>query len=309
MRVIRGLRRLGRCARGSVVTVGVFDGVHAGHRKIIGRAVRLARELGLASVVVTFDPHPATVLRAHAAVPRLVSLAHRIRLIAELGVDTVVVIRFTPAFARTGAEAFVRRVLAGRLRARVIVASEKFYFGRGASAGIGALQEIATRNGIAVRTVPVARTLGRVIGSSLVRDLIGRGDLRGAQRCLGRPVSVLGTVVRGSRLGRTFGYPTANINPHHEVVPPSGVYAVQARIGRRSYRGILNIGVRPTFYGSRDCEPEIECHIFGFRGNIYGRDLEVLFLKKLREEVKFKNSQELVAQIRRDIRKARAIVR
>lgn len=305
MKIIRGIQAVPNVPSGSAVTVGVFDGVHLGHRKVIGETVRLARRKRLTSIVVTFDPHPVRVLRRSFAAPSILSLEHRIRLIAELGVDMLVVMRFTKALSRMSAGAFVRRVLSGRLNARVIVASEKFYFGSGARSGVAALRADAPRCGIAVRVVEGSRACGEVVGSSMVRRLILAGDIRRAACLTGRPVSVLGTVVSGARFGRVLGYPTANLNPHHEVVPPSGVYAVRATVGGRRYGGILNIGVRPTFFSPRDSEPQIEVHLFGFSGTIYGKDIEVFFVKKLRDEVKFNNSQDLVAQIRRDEKAAK----
>lgn len=309
MKVIRGIHAIPKMATGSVVTVGVFDGVHAGHRKVIAATVRRARRIGAASVVVTFDPHPKRILRPSPAVPSIISLEHRIRLIRELGVDMLVVARFTRAFSRIGPSEFIRTVVAGRLRAREVVVSEKFYFGKGARAGVRELGKIAAACGIAVRVVRPAKALGVAVGSRLVRRMILRGDIRGAARLIGRPVSVLGTVVSGSRFGRVLGYPTANINPHHEVVPPSGVYAVTVRVGNGLFGGLLNIGTRPTFFSPRDSEPHIEAHIFGFSGSIYGRDIEVCFVRKMRDEVKFNNRQDLVAQIRRDEKRARRILR
>ena len=309
MKVVRGIRAIPAIAPGSVVTVGVFDGVHIGHRKVIGEVVRRARRLGLASVVVTFDPHPSKLLRPSSAVPSIISLEHRIRLIRELGVDILVIVRFTGAFSRIGPAAFIRTIVAGRLSAREIVVSEKFYFGKGAGAGVGELRKIAAACGIRVRVVPPAKAFGAVAGSRLVRRLILAGDIRRAARLIGRPVSVLGTVVSGSRFGRVLGYPTANINPHHEVVPPSGVYAVTVRLGGRLFGGLLNIGTRPTFFSPRDSEPQIEAHIFGFSGTIYGRDIEVHFIRKIRDEVKFNNRQDLVARIGRDAKAARRILK
>lgn len=309
MKVIRGIHAIPKIQTGSVVTVGVFDGVHIGHRKVIREVVRLARLRKRTSVVVTFDPHPAKLLRPSSAVPSIISLKHRIRLIRELGVDMLVIARFTGAFSRIAPSAFIRTVVAGRLNAREIAVSGKFYFGKGARAGVRELKKIAAACGVRVRIVRPAKALGAVVGSSLVRSLILKGDIRRAARLIGRPVSVLGTVVSGSRFGRVLGYPTANINPHHEVVPPSGVYAVIVQVGGRRYGGLLNRGTRPTFFSPRDSEPQIEAHIFDFAGTIYGRDIEVHFIRKIREEVRFNDRQELVAQIRRDEKAARFILK
>jgi len=149
---------------------------------------------------------------------------------------------------------------------------------------------------------------GVTVGSSMIRRLVLNGDIHKAARFLGRPVSILGTIVSGSQLGRTLGYPTANINPHHEVVPPSGVYAIKIKVGGRIYKGVLNIGTRPTFYAPRDSEPTIEAHIFNFKGTIYGSTAEVYFVDKIRNEVKYKDRSELVRQIKKDEALARNIL-
>lgn len=308
MKVACGIKGLRRPPAGSVVTMGVFDGVHLGHARVIRDAVARARKRGLESIVVTFDPHPIRILRNNTYVPRLISFTHRIKLIEELGADMLLVIRFTKAFSMMAADLFVRQVLVDRLNAMEICASPKFYFGSGGKAGISELKELASPYGIRVNVIPPVKIGGTVVGSRLIRGLILKGELGKAAKCLGRPVSILGTIVAGSRLGRTLGYPTANINPHHEIVPPSGVYAVRIKVKGRLYKGVLNIGMRPTFYAPRDAEPSIEAHIFNFKGNIYGRDAEVYFVKKLRDEARYKGREALIAQIRKDEERARNIL-
>ncbi|MDD5422960.1 MAG: bifunctional riboflavin kinase/FAD synthetase [Candidatus Omnitrophica bacterium] len=308
MKIIYGLNNIEKPPRGSVATIGVFDGVHIGHKKIIDMAVSRARASGLKSIVLTFDPHPAKVLYPRPNVPSLISLDHRMRLIAERGVDISVVLKFTRHFSGLSPEKFLKDVLAGRLGVKYIYAGENFYFGKGAKAGTGKLKNMALSLGVKVIEVRPVMVMGRIASSSLARDLILKGDLAGASRILGRPVSVLGTVVSGSRIARALGYPTANVNPHHEAVPPAGVYAVTVRLGRKTYRGVLNIGVRPTFYGSRDEETAIEAHIFGFTGNIYGRDLEISFVKKIRDELKFSDRGELMRRIRQDVTAAKKLL-
>jgi len=301
MKVIRGIRNYKRSGPGAVVAVGVFDGLHPGHRKVIGKAVAEARKTGCRSVVITFDPHPAKVLRPERRLaPSLISLAHRIRLIAKLEVDEIVVLNFTRALAGMGAEDFVRKVLMHRLGARAICVGDNFSFGRSGRAGALELIRIGRKCGIKAHILSPFRIDGEVVSSSLIRKAVTSGDLAKAARLLGRGVSVLGTVVSGARFARELGYPTANLNPHHEVIPPSGVYAVYVYHKDARYEGVLNIGVRPTFYAPRDQEPAIEVHIFGFKGNIYGSDLEVVFVKKLRDEAAFAGRDELVFQIRKD---------
>jgi len=308
MKIFRGINSIHR-ANGSVATIGVFDGVHRGHRAVIKKVVERARALGTKSVVVTFDPHPSKVLRKGRAAPSLISLEHRIRLIEELGVDILVILAFTDELARCSAEKFVKRILVNGLGVKEVYIGENFFFGRGARAGASRLRLIAGATSVTVKAVPFIRTGGKTASSSLVRKLIFSGRIGMAKRVLGRPVAILGTVVPGSGLARGLGYPTANINPHHEVIPPRGVYAVNIRYGGKSLGGVLNIGWKPTFFSPRDREPTIEVHIFDFRRKIYGRVLEMLFVKKIRNEIRFKGREPLVRQIRRDVAAARRILR
>jgi len=307
MRVIKGLKNL-KSIKNSVVTIGVFDGVHLGHRKIIGRVISKARKTGLKSVVVTFDPHPLKVLNPRIKTPSLISLNHKIRLIEALGVDYLVVINFTTSFSRIGAEKFIRTILSDKLGARFICVGPDFYLGKGAKFGPSALKDVGLRYGFSVEVVKKARALGKVISSSLIRDRVQKGEIAEAEKLLGRPVAVLGTVVAGTGLARYLGYPTANVNPHHEAIPPTGVYAVKVVFKGRSYDGILNIGFRPTFYSSNDKEPSIEVHIFSFKGDLYGNDIEILFVKRIRLEKKFKVIADLVEQIKKDEKSARSIL-
>lgn len=300
MRIIRGLSNLKTPIRRSAVTVGVFDGVHVGHRKIIGKVVARARAYGLESVVVTFDPHPLAVLGTGRKAPSLISLDHRLDLMKGLGVDTAVVISFAKSFAAMSAERFVGEVLVGSLGARFIYTGENFYFGRSASAGVARLKDIASSYGVKVESVKRVTVAGRAVSSSYIRKAISSGDLKTAEKLIGRPVSVFGTVMRGARFARFLGYPTANINPHHEVIPPAGVYAVRVRIGNTIRGGVLNIGTRPTFYSPRDREPSIEAHIFDFRSRIYGKDIEISFIRKIRDERVFSDAGSLAAQIEKD---------
>jgi len=278
----------------------MFDGVHIGHRKVIEAAVRRARNEGLKSIVVTFDPHPSAILSPSKKALSLISLEHRLGIFKRLGVDIAVVINFAKPFARMSPENFVKSILINSLGARFIYTGKNFYFGNSAAAGPAALKKIASPYGVKVYSVPPVKASGEIVSSSLIRKYITSGELKKARQFLGRPVSILGTVVRGARFARVLGYPTANINPHHEVIPPSGVYAVSVRIGDVLRGGVLNIGKRPTFYAPRDEEPDIEAHIFGFRSQIYGKVIEVYFVRKIRDERQFKDAGSLIKQIAKD---------
>lgn len=310
MKIVRGLRGIKKLAkRSSVVTIGVFDGLHIGHKEIIEMVVKRAKKLNLKSVVLTFDPHPLKVLHSTSWIPSLLSLNHRIKLIEELGVDFLAVLNFTKTISNLSPEKFVKDILISKIGVKEIYVGENFYFGKGAEAGTDALKGLAERFGFGAEIVKPIRIGKDIVSSSLIRKLIMSGDIEKASKFLGRPMSILGTVVSGSRLARVLGYPTANINPHHEAIPPSGVYAVLARLKNRVFKGVLNIGTRPTFYSPRDPEPTIEVHIFDFDERIYGKEIEILFIEKLRDEAKFKNRDELIEQIRKDEKLARAILR
>lgn len=309
MKIVYGLKNLENPVKDSVLTVGVFDGVHLGHKKIINKVVARARALKMRSIVVTFDPHPLKALGSTPKIPSLISLAHRLRLIGQLGVDLLVVIHFTRPVSRMSPKKFVKNILVERLSLKEIYVGENFYFGKGGGAGVEVLKDLAREFGFRVGVVRPVKIKGSVVSSSLIRESIIEGRLNEASKFLGRPASILGTVVSGSRLARALGYPTANINPHHEAIPPAGVYAVRVRFGRRFLKGVLNIGVRPTFYSPRDREPTIEVHIFDFYKKIYGMDLEIIFVSKLRDEIKFKDRYSLIHQIMRDEAAARKILR
>ncbi|MDD5495751.1 MAG: bifunctional riboflavin kinase/FAD synthetase [Candidatus Omnitrophica bacterium] len=309
MKVIHGLKNIKHPIKASVLTIGVFDGVHAGHRAIIKAVVKRAEELNLESVVLTFDPHPSKVTHPGSIAKSLISLDHRIRLIEALGVETLLILKFTAALSKVPADHFARKVLAETLGAKEIFVSENFYFGKGADSGIGSLKRVGNKMGFRVRVVPPVKMAGHIVSSSRIRSLIMEGELRRAAGLLGRPVSILGTVVKGHRRGRILGFPTANINPHHEAIPPSGVYAVRIKFGKKRLNGLLNIGIRPTFHKNEGFnEPTIEVHIFNFDKKIYGRDLELTFVKKLRNEKKFATAEELIAQIREDEKAAHRVL-
>lgn len=309
MKVIRNLTALkAPVAKNAVVTIGVFDGVHLGHKEIITKVVGRAKRLKTKSVILTFDPHPIKILHPNHKIPTLISLDHRIKLIEDLGVDFLVILKFTKSVSMLSPEDFVRSILVSRIGVKEVYVGEDFYFGFGGRGDIRQLKRLASSYGFKVNVLRPKVIERRIVSSSLIRRLISKGNIHKASKFLGRTVSVFGTVVRGTNLARELGYPTANINPHHEAIPPAGVYAVLVRYQGRAYKGVLNIGLRPTFYSPRDKEPTIEVHIFGFDKYIYGKDLEVLFIKKLRDEVKFKTRRELIAQINKDANLARRIL-
>jgi len=301
MRIIYGIKDL-EVKGPTAVTIGIFDGVHKGHRKVLKELKRQSRIINGKSCVVTFEPHPMKVLMPKKAPPAVISGVHKMRLLESEGVDIVLIINFTKEFAAITPLRFAKDVLKDRLNAKVLLVGENFVLGKGRAGNVRNLKKIGRRLGFSVQAVKPLRSVGQVISSTLIRKLIMSGRLEKARRLLGRNVSVLGTVVRGSSRGRTIGFPTANIDPHHEAIPPSGVYIVKVRLADRKYRGILNIGFRPTFMGmGYQKEPTIEVHIFGFNESIYGKEIEVIFLKRIRHERKFSNKKHLLSRIMEDI--------
>jgi len=291
------------------VAIGVFDGVHVGHKKVLKAVARQAQQEKTKAVALTFDPHPAALGRKR-GVPFLMTLQHRLRMIEELGVQACIVLNFNRQFASIGPERFAKKILVDLLAARKVIVGEGFLFGKGRAAGVKQLRDLGKKLGFNVVCIKHAVYKSKPISSTRIRGDIELGCLKDASGMLGRPVSVLGTVAKGDARGRILGFPTANINPHHEAIPPSGVYAVRILFKGRMHKGVLNIGRRPTFYGPqhKDKEPLLEVHIFRFNRTIYKKDIEVRFVEKIRNERKFCNKEKLIVQIERDIKKAQEVL-
>jgi len=275
------------------VTIGIFDGVHKGHQVILKKLLQEAEKKRLKSVVITFDPHPVKVLNPGFKIPLLMSLNHRIKLIKRMGVDYCFVERFTKNFSKLKPEDFVKDTLVDKLNLKTLVAGGNFLFGFKEKGDAGLLKKLSRIYNFKLYSIPPLKIGGSFVSSTRIRKAIEKGDLKLASELLGRPVTILGTVVKGKRLGRKIGFPTANIDPHHESIPPSGVYGVDIALDGKTCKGILNISARKI----------IEAHIFNFNKNIYGRDIEVIFKQKIRNEKKFKSLEALKHQISIDISK------
>lgn len=305
MKVFYGYRNLGEKLKDPIIAIGIFDGIHIGHRRVLKKILN-PRAPGRDRVVLTFDPHPQTVLRSGKSFSRIMSMEHRLFIFEQMGVDAVVIIRFTPFLAGMSPEEFVKRVLRGT-GTREVYVGENFHFGHRKSGSIEDFKELGKSCGIDIRTVKPVKKNRRTVSSTWLRRLISSGSIEKAERLLRRPASIFGTVVKGQRRGSTLGFPTANIDPHHEVIPPPGVYAVKARIEKKLYSGVLNIGFKPTFYGNRlkkRKESHIEVHLMGFREDLYGRNIEVFFVRHLRREKRFRDEIALKRQIQKDAEKA-----
>ncbi|ABP53846.1 bifunctional riboflavin kinase/FAD synthetase [Salinispora tropica] len=289
----------------SVVTIGVFDGVHRGHQAIIGHAVARARELGVKSVVVTFDPHPAEVVRpgSHPAV--LTEPTRKAELIEALGVDVLCVLPFTPDFSRLSAEAFVHDVLVEHLHAALVVVGENFRFGHRAAGDVALLEQLGRTFGYAVEGAPLVAEAGTIFSSTYIRSCVAAGDVVAAASALGRPHRLEGVVVRGDRRGRELGFPTANLLCHrYAAVPADGVYA--ARLVRRGQReplmSAVSIGTNPSFSGR---ERRVEAYVLDFDADLYGERLALDFVAHLRGQVRYDSIEPLVAQIAEDVERTR----
>lgn len=284
---------------GTIVTVGTFDGVHAGHRAILRELAGRAAASGGTSMVVTFEPHPRTVV-GRGDVSQLCSLQERLELIGRLGVDTSLVLEFTYEFSRQSPREFCLRYLVDAVGAREVIIGYDHMFGRNREAGIRELRDLGTEFGFNVRVVDPVSIEGRIVSSSRVRELLSQGDVEGAAKCLESPYALAGTVVSGDGRGAKIGFPTANIRPEFErkLVPADGVYFVSVDLDGEQLFGMLNIGVRPTFQTER--VRTIEVHLFEFNDSITGRKLNIHFLKRLRAEKAFGSADELVRQLNED---------
>lgn len=300
MIIIRGINKIKKYKR-AVVALGVFDGVHRGHRNILQDTVRIARRIKGTSVALTFFPHPQNK-------ESLYSLEHRLRLIAELGVDVCLVAKFSSSFAKISASDFITKVLVNKIGARFICVGKNFRFGNKARGDYKLLKKAAAKYKFELRVFNIISSGGLAISSTAIRRLIKGSNIKKAEELLGRRVSILGSVIRGTKLGRLLGFPTANINPHHEVIPAAGIYAVQIIFCAKVYDGICYIGKRPTIH-AKDHSIHVEVHIFDFHKNIYGKSLEIQFIKMIRPDKKFTSIRDLSCQIKKDVVTARKLLR
>ncbi|MEI7770546.1 MAG: bifunctional riboflavin kinase/FAD synthetase [Chloroflexales bacterium] len=305
MEIVRSLAP-GIAQRPAVLTMGKFDGLHLGHRQLIGTALGRARELGFLSAVLTWEPHPNVVLRPDQPPQLLTSLEEKTDLIAALGPDLLIVAPFTQATKSTGANAYMAQICAA-LPLRELWVGEGFAMGRGRAGDVPSLMVIGRDLGFAVGAVAKLLVGGQPVSASRVRDLLAAGDVAGAAALLDRPFGLRGVVVKGDQRGRVIGFPTANIQmrPNH-VLPADGVYACRATLDGVALPAVTNVGVRPTFDGLRRT---VEAHLLDWSGDLYGRSLSLEFFHRLRGEQKFSGIDALVAQIRSDADAARDLLR
>ena len=302
--ILHGLEQLKNIEGPVSLALGVFDGVHVGHQAVIGAAVDWASACGGTAVVVTFEPHPIQVLAPEKAPMRiLATIQHKALLLERLGVGVLLVAEFTPDFARQSADSFFELLRHPGLRS--IAVGEDWKFGRGRDGDGRFLRKKGSELGVEIDLVPAVKVDGERASSTRIRQALRDGHIAAASEMLGRPYTVLGRVVAGRQLGRTIGFPTANIEVRGEQLPPSGVWAVRALIEGEWRTGIANLGKRPTVE-QEDVQRLLEVFIFDWEGDLYGKDLEVEFGEFVRGEKKFAGVEELKGQIARDVEVVRA---
>ena len=294
------------CPQGSVVCIGAFDGLHLGHRALVRHAVTRARTLGVAAVALSFEPLPREFFAPGAPPSRLTLPRAKYEGLRELGAELIGLLRFNASMAAMQAEAFVRDVLVARLGAREVWVGPEFRFGQGRAGDIALLRRLGSELGFIANEIAPVMLDGERVSSTRIRAALAAGDFASAARLLGRPYAIGGRVVRGKQLGRTLGFPTANLRFGGKVPALSGIYATRVRgVGDKPWPSVSSFGTRPTVDG---IEPLLEAHLFDFDGDLYGRRIEVEFVAKLRDEVKFDNLPALVAQMHQDAVQARALL-
>lgn len=304
MRIFRSLEEVPRDFGATITTVGNFDGVHCGHQQVVSEVVRRARETGNKAVSVTFDPHPLRILRPDAA-PRLITPQHvKERLLSELGLDALLVVPFTRDFSMTSAEDFVRHILCDKLHAREVHEGENFHFGHKAHGTPQRLAEMGQELGFAVKIYPVMMLRGNPVSSSHIRRLLLEGKVARARRLLGRVFSVTAAPGRGRGLGHRYTVPTINLSRYDELIPGNGVYITRTRVGDEIFDSVTNVGNRPTF---GDDSFAIETHLLNFHPlEVTAQtEVEILFERWRRPEIKFPSVEALREQIGRDVHRAR----
>jgi riboflavin kinase/FMN adenylyltransferase len=306
MRILWSIPELAQIPGPVFLAIGVFDGVHRGHQAVISNAASHAEEAGGTAVVVTFDPHPAKFLRPKESPRLLTATQHKIGLIRALGVSHLLMLKFDRELASTSPTDFVRQLAGAARPLREICVGQEWSFGKNRAGNLALLKELGAQLDFTVVGVEPVTSNGTIVSSTAIRKAVELGDFETAKRMLGRDYTILGTVEEGKHLGRSLGFPTANLSAHSEQFPPNGVYVAEGMLGEKTVRGVVNLGVRPT---TGDGLPQrvLEFHVFDVDRDLYGEDVELRFLHYLRPERKFENLAALREQIARDVSQARKI--
>jgi riboflavin kinase / FMN adenylyltransferase len=300
MRIIHAAQELKPGGRKVCLGIGFFDGVHLGHQQVIRQTLTDARQHEAIALVVTFDRHPNTVVAPNRVPPLIYSLPQKLRAIESLGADTLLLIRFDKAFSEQTGEAFVRGLAREPGHIQSLCVGANFVFGHKRGGNVELLRKLGAELNFTVHGMAAVSLDGQAVSSTRIREAIRAGDLDRASQMLGRAYSLAGTVVQGDGLGQQLGFPTANLDTTGLALPPHGVYAVHAETGGRTYRAVLNIGLRPTLQNPNP-QLRVEAHLIDFAADLYGQEVEVAFVEKLRLEKKFASLGELRQQIAQDI--------
>jgi riboflavin kinase/FMN adenylyltransferase len=303
VKIIQELSHLAPERRKLCLAIGFFDGVHLGHQQIIRQTISDARQHEATALIVTFDRHPNTVVAPERAPQLIYPLSHKLAVLESLSVDVTLLLHFDKAFSERSGEEFVRTLGCEAGPIRSVCVGANFVFGHKRSGDVSLLQKLGAELNFTVHGLAAVALDGKAVSSTRIRQAIAAGNLDTAGQMLGRAYSLRGQVVEGDRLGRQLGFPTANVEVSGLVLPPGGVYAAHARCGEDLYRAVVNIGSRPTLQRT---EPQlrVEAHLIDFSGDLYGRELEIIFLEKLRAEKKFPSLDDLRRQIAKDIAEA-----
>jgi riboflavin kinase/FMN adenylyltransferase len=306
MQVLRSIPELRQWPGPIFLAIGVFDGVHLGHQAVIRTSAQHAKEVSGTPVVVTFDPHPAKVLRPKEAPHLLTATQHKIALIRKLGVAHLLVLHFDKHFASTPPEEFILQLVRYANPLREVCVGHEWSFGKGRAGNLDLLKKLGAQHNFAVVGIKPVTVNGTVVSSTAIRSAVEAGNLSKAAEMLGREYTILGTVKAGEQLGRKLGFPTANLSAHSEQFPPNGVYVAEAQLDGVTYCGVANLGYRPTV-ANGTAERLLELHLFDLHREIYGEDVEVRFVRYLRAEKKFEGVAALAAQIAEDVKQAREV--
>lgn len=299
MKLIRGNHNLSQPLQGAVVTLGNFDGMHLGHQALLNKLNAMRESLNLPSIVITFEPQPKEFFAKRETVPRLMRFCEKWLALKDYNIDYVFCLRFNQALASLSPEAFVKKILIDQLNAKVVIVGDDFRFGAKRAGDYAQLKQLGDKYGFQTIEMPTIMVDNERVSSTRVREALEAGDLNAAEKLLGRPYRLYGKVGHGDRLGRDLGYPTANVNLHRDLVPLGGIFVIRVYgLGDHPYEGVANVGTRPTVGGTRIL---LEAHLFDFNAEIYGHNIEVEFLHKLRDEERYDTLEELVEHIHQDV--------
>jgi len=303
MEIIRKEKDFKRSFRNPVLTIGNFDGVHVGHQRIFQLVKEKAKEIGGESIVYTFEPHPVEVLAPERRPLWITTLDEKLRLIEEQGIDAIILANFTLKFASQIPEEFVRNILYDQIKVRQVFVGHDFTFGKDRRGNIALLKELGQKLGFTAEVVEAVRVGGTVVSSTRIREFVQKGEMQEAAKLLGRNYLLTGKVIHGHGRGsKKLGFPTANLKTTGVLFPKPGIYAVWAIYEGKRYEGVANLGWNPTFH---DQKFSFEVHILHFNQEIYGEPLRAEFVERLRDEVTFRGPEELIAQIKKDISRAK----